>query len=54
MPGSSGRVEQLGRGGRDVRVAISVNTPAPADPQVLRQSSRQVARAVRVALQERR
>jgi SLT domain-containing protein len=54
MPGSSGRVEQIARGGRDVRVAISVNTPAPADPQVLRQSSRQVARAVRAALQPER
>lgn len=55
MPsGSGGRIEPMARGGRDIRVAISVNTPAPADPQVLRQSSRQVARAVRSALQERR
>ena len=54
LPGSSGRVEPLQRGGRDVRVAISVQTPAPADPMVLRQSSRQVARAVRSALQEQR
>ena len=38
----------------DVRVAISVQTPAPADPQLLRQSSRQVARAVRSALLEDR
>ena len=51
LPGSSGRVEQLQRGGRDIRVAISVQTPAPADPMVLRQSSRQLARAVRSALQ---
>ena len=50
VPGASGRIEQMPRGSRDVRVAISVNTPAPADPQVLRQSSRQVARAVRSAL----
>lgn len=54
MPSGSGRIEQLARGGRDIRVAISVQTPTPGDPQVLRQSSRQVARAVRSALQERR
>jgi hypothetical protein len=48
---SSGRIEQVaGRGSRDVRVAISIQTPTPADPQVLRQSSRQVARAIRAAL----
>lgn len=51
VPNGSGRIEQIGRGTRDVRVAISVQTPAPGDPQVLRQSSRQVARAVRSALQ---
>jgi hypothetical protein len=39
--------------GRDVRVAISILAPQPGDPQVLRQSSRQVARAVRSALTER-
>ena len=55
MPSTGGRVEQLPRGGgRDVRVSISVQTPAPADPQVLRQSSRQLARAVRSALQQER
>ena len=54
MPGSNGRVEPMQRGGRDIRVAISVQTPAPADPMVLRQSSRQVARAVRSALQDER
>jgi hypothetical protein len=50
VPGSNGRIEQLGRRGGDVRVAISVTTPTPNDPQVLRQSSRQLARAVRSAL----
>lgn len=52
VPSTGGRIEQMDGGrGRDVRVAISVQTPAGGDPQVLRQSSRQVARAVRSALQ---
>ena len=50
VPSSGGRIEHVGGGGRDVRVAIAIQTPAPADPQVLRQSSRQVARAIRSAL----
>ena len=54
VPGGSGRIEPVRGGARDVRVAISVETPAPADPQVLRQSSRQVARAVRSALRAER
>ena len=55
VPNASGRIEGGGgSGGRDVRVAISVQTPTPSDPQVLRQSSRQLARAVRSALTERR
>lgn len=54
VPSTSGRVERLAAGGRDVRVSIAVQTPAPSDPQVLRQSSRQVARAIRSALSERR
>ena len=55
VPSSGGRIEQLSNGGsREVRVAIAIQTPAPADPQVLRQSSRQVARAIRSALVERR
>ena len=53
VPTSSGRIERMGVAGRDVRVAISVQTPTPSDPQVLRQSSRQIARAVRSALTER-
>lgn len=54
VPGHGGRVERLGGGGggRDVRVAIAVSTPQPGDPAVLRQSSRQVARAVRAALRD--
>ena len=55
VPNASGRIESGGTSGaRDVRVAISVSTPTPSDPQVLRQSSRQLARAVRSALMERR
>lgn len=54
VPSSSGRIEHIGQRARDVRVSIAVQTPAPGDPQVLRQSSRQVARAVRSALTERR
>jgi hypothetical protein len=51
VPSSGGRIEQVPAGGaRDVRVAIAIQTPAPSDPQVLRQSSRQVARAIRSAL----
>jgi phage-related minor tail protein len=50
IPSTSGRIEAAGRGGRDVRVSIAVQTPVPSDPQVLRQSSRQVARAVKQAL----
>ena len=54
VPSNGGRIERMSGGGRDVRVAISVHAPAPSDPQVLRQSSRQIARAVRSALSERR
>lgn len=54
VPSSGGRIEHVGRGSRDVRVAIAIQSPAPSDPQVLRQSSRQVARSIRSALTERR
>jgi hypothetical protein len=55
VPSGSGRIEQIGgSGGRDVRVGITIQSPAPADPQVLRQSSRQVARAIRSALADPR
>lgn len=54
VPSSGGRIEHIGSGKSDVRVAIAIHAPAPSDPQVLRQSSRQVARAVRSALRERR
>jgi hypothetical protein len=54
VPSSSGRIEHLAGAKQDVRVAIAIQTPAPSDPQVLRQSSRQVARAIRSAIRERR
>ena len=50
VPSGAGRIEHVGSGSRDVRVAIAIQSPAPSDPQVLRQSSRQVARAIRSAL----
>jgi phage-related minor tail protein len=50
VPASGGRVEHVSGAGRDVRVAIAIQAPAPADPQVLRQSSRQLARAIRSAI----
>jgi hypothetical protein len=53
VPSGTGRVEQIGGGARNVRVSIAVQTPAGGDPQALRQSSRQIARAVRNALTER-
>lgn len=52
LPTASGRVETQGGAGqgRDVRVSITINAPAGAEPRALRQSSRQVARAVKQAL----
>lgn len=52
VPTSSGRVETGGQGGRrDVKVAITLNAPAGSAPEALGRSSRQVARAVRAALE---
>lgn len=51
VPTSAGQVATAAPGGgRDVRVAITVNAAAGAAPGALAQSSRQVARAVRAAL----
>jgi hypothetical protein len=53
VPSSGGRIEAIPGGrGRDVRVAISVVSPSTNEPQALRQSSRQIARAVRNALRK--
>jgi hypothetical protein len=50
VPTASGRVEAAGGAARDIRLSITVNAPAGAEPQALARSSRQVARAVRQAL----
>jgi hypothetical protein len=50
VPSSGGRIEHFGSGSRDVRVGITIQTPTPSDPQVLRQSTRQMARAIRAAV----
>jgi len=52
VPTSSGHVMAgTPGGGRDVRVAITVNAGSREAPKALAQSSRQVARAVRAALE---
>jgi phage-related minor tail protein len=51
VPTASGSVAQIGQGGgRDVRVAITINSAGGAAPDLLARSSRQVARSVRAAL----
>lgn len=51
VPTASGRVEAMRTaGGRDIRMNITINAPAGAEPQALGRSSRQVARAVRSAM----
>lgn len=51
VPTSAGQIAASGQaGGREVRVAITVNAAAGTAPAALAQSSRQVARAVRAAL----
>lgn len=56
VPTASGRVETGlgggGGGGREVRVSITVNAPPGAEPRAMRESSRQVARAVKRALMQ--
>lgn len=52
VPTSSGNVVANGASGpRDVRISIAINAPASSAPKALGQSSRQVARAVRRALE---
>lgn len=53
VPTAAGRVETLrsSGGAREVRVAITVNAPAGGEAKALGASSRQVARAVKAALQ---
>lgn len=54
VPTSAGRIDNgMGNGSRDIRIAINVNSPsAPAATQALQRSSRQVAAAVRRALND--
>ena len=52
VPSQGGRIEPIRSSARDVRVSIAVTSPQPGDPAVLRQSSRQLARAVKSALRE--
>jgi len=52
VPSQGGRIEPARSGAKDVRVSISVHTPQPGDPAVLRQSSRQLACAVRDAIKD--
>ncbi len=51
VPTASGQVVAAGAAAREVRVAITVNAPAGEAPQALARSGRQVARAVRAALE---
>jgi hypothetical protein len=53
VPTASGRIDAGGAAAsapRDVRMSITINAPAGAEPEALARSSRQVARAVREAL----
>ncbi|HEV2865923.1 MAG TPA: tail tape measure protein [Allosphingosinicella sp.] len=51
VPTASGRIEPGAAGApREVRLSITVNAPAGTEPQALKASSRQVARAVKHAL----
>lgn len=54
VPSSGGRIVTGERGGRDVRVAIKIQSPAAGDPMLLQKSSRQIARAVRAAIGQAR
>ena len=52
MPAASGRVEPVIRGGgREVRVTINLNAPRGGEPEALARSARQIARAVKSALE---
>ena len=52
VPTGSGQIHSsAGNGARDVRVTINLNAPAGSEAQALARSSRQMARAVRDALE---
>lgn len=50
VPSQPGRIANIGSGARDVRVSIALHGRSDSEPQMLRQSSRQIARAVKSAL----
>lgn len=52
VPTASGNVMAAGQGGRDVRIAITVAGGGQDAPRALARSARQVARAVRAAMDE--
>lgn len=54
VPSQGGRIANLPSGPRDVRVSIALHAQPGSEPQLLRQSSRQIARAVRSALRSER
>src|SRR3954469_23716899 len=52
VPTASGRIDPPGRAvGRDVRVNVTINAPQGEAPALLARSARQVARAVRQAIE---
>lgn len=52
VPTAAGSVMPVGPGPREIRVSITVNAAAGEAPAAMRQSSRQIARAVRSAIRE--
>ncbi len=51
VPTSAGRIEPGGRGGRDIRIVVNVTGGAGGDPQRMAASGRQIAAAVRRAIE---
>lgn len=50
VPTSAGRVETGGRRGGDIRITVNVGAQSGTDPQRMAQSGRQIAQAVRRAI----
>lgn len=51
VPTSSGRIEAGARGARDIRITVNVGGGGASDPQRMAASGRQIAQAVRRALE---
>lgn len=51
VPTSAGRIETGSRGGRDIRITVNVGGGAAGDPQRMAASGRQIAAAVRRAIE---